>query len=80
MFKLWLWLLNNIRRNVKMVKVEIEDAEIQALDVILNQADVKPMVGFKLINLRYRIDVALQARAKQAEEKSKKESGVNEKK
>lgn len=55
-----------------MVLVEIEDAEVQALDVVLNIADVKPMVGFKLVNLRYKIDLALRKRAAAEQQKPKK--------
>ncbi len=45
-----------------MVNVEINDDEIKALDIILNKAEVKPVVGFKLINLRYRIENAVRAK------------------
>lgn len=38
-----------------MVKVEIQAEEVQAFDVLLNETKVKPMVGYKLINFRFRV-------------------------
>lgn len=55
-----------------MVLVEINDEEIKALDIILNKAEVKPMVGFKLISLRYNIDIALRKKMEKVKRDEKK--------
>jgi len=54
-----------------MVVVDISNEEIKALDVVLDKTEVKPIVGFKLVSLRYRIGVALQKKI--AKDKKKNE-------
>ena len=49
-----------------MVLVDIKNEEIRALDVLLDAAKVKPIVGFAMISLRYRIETKLRKNAEKA--------------
>jgi len=58
-----------------MVKVEINSDEIKALDVLMDKAEVRPIVGFKVTSFRIRIQQALQeaeAQKKRAVERERK--------
>lgn len=55
-----------------MVMIEINEDEIKAFDIILNKADVRAMVGFKLISVRYKIEQALQKQAEKVQKNEKK--------
>lgn len=54
-----------------MVLVDIKNEEIAALDMVLDQAKVKPIIGFKVISLRYKIENALRKNAEKAKSESK---------
>ena len=55
-----------------MVMIDIDKEEIKALDVVLNKVEVKPMVGFKLISLRYKIENVLRKNAEKVKKDEKK--------
>ena len=54
-----------------MVKVDIAEEEIKALDVLLDKAEVKPIIGFKVVSMRYKIEIALQKKAEQDKKEKK---------
>lgn len=64
-----------------MVKVEITNEEIQALDILLDKVELKPIVGFKVVGLRYKIQQevnkeqqkAVKARAEEIVKSKKKD-------
>ncbi len=58
-----------------MVKINIEKDELQALDIILDKAVVKPIIGYKIIGFRLRVHQAIEKEAKRiTNEKSNKDT------
>ncbi len=47
-----------------MVKVEIEKEELQALDMLLDKVEVKPIIGYKIISFRLRVRQAIEKEAR----------------
>jgi len=57
-----------------MVKIDIDKEEIKAFDIILDKAEVKPIVGFKLISIRYKIENALRKDIERAKKDANKKN------
>lgn len=47
-----------------MVKTSIEKDELQALDIVLDKIEVKPIIGYKIISFRLRVRQAIEKEAK----------------